>query len=149
PIGGARVGYIDGQYVLNPTNSQLHQSSLDLVVAGTKTAVLMVESGAKILPEEVMLGAVMFGHEQMQVAIDAIVDLAKEAGKPPIEWTPPPSDEELVAEVERVAGADLTAAYAIAQKQERHTAIAEARQRCVAALAPDESAKWTPAQVEA
>src|SRR5690606_2842335 len=92
---------------------------------------------------------VMFGHEQMQVAIDAIVDLAKEAGKPPIEWTPPPSDEELVAEVERVAGADLTAAYAIAQKQERHTAIAEARQRCVAALAPDESAKWTPAQVEA
>ncbi|MCU0841659.1 MAG: polyribonucleotide nucleotidyltransferase, partial [Thiobacillaceae bacterium] len=89
PIGAARVGYIDGQYVLNPTLSELKTSRLDLVVAGTEGAVLMVESEADELPEDVMLGAVVFGHEQMRAAIDAINALADEAGKDAWEWTPP------------------------------------------------------------
>lgn len=84
PVGAARVGYIDGQYVLNPTFSQLEKSRMDLVVAGTEAAVLMVESEAQQLPEEVMLGAVVYGHEQMQAAIDAIYDLVRDGGKP--EW---------------------------------------------------------------
>src|SRR5690606_6581491 len=86
PIGGARVGYIGGRSVLNPTSTQLQSSKRDLVVAGTADAVLMVESSAKILPEDVMLGAVVFGHEQMQTAIEAIKSLAAEAGRPPITW---------------------------------------------------------------
>jgi len=90
PIGGARVGYKDGQYILNPTRAQLQESALDLVVAGTKDAVLMVESSAEELSEEVMLGAVMFGHEQMQTAIEQIKSLATEAGQPRTPWTMPP-----------------------------------------------------------
>jgi len=148
PIGAARVGYIGGEYVLNPTASQLQQSELDLVVAGTKTAVLMVESSAKIVPEDVMLGAVMFGHEQMQSAIAAIEELAKEAGKPRIDWTPPPSDEELAAAVAQTAGAELEAAYAIVEKQKRHARIAELKQQCVAALAPAENGRWQASDVE-
>lgn len=89
PLGAARVGYIDGQYVLNPTASQLPLSQLDLVVAGTEQAVLMVESEAKELPEDVMLGAVVFGHEQMKVVIDAIDELVRDGGKPEVEWEPP------------------------------------------------------------
>ena len=94
PVGGARVGYVNNQYVLNPTAEQLLSSSLDLVVAGTEDAVLMVESEANRLSEEVMLGAVMFGHESMQVAIQAIKELAAEAGKPAWEWTAPEVDPE-------------------------------------------------------
>src|SRR5690606_1619931 len=93
PIGAARVGYIDGQYVLNPSGSQLAQSTLDLVVAGTEAAVLMVESEAQQLSEEVMLGGVVFGHDQMQAAINAIHDLVAEAGKPEWDWQPPPRNE--------------------------------------------------------
>ena len=89
PIGAARVGYLNGKYILNPTTSQLTESKLDLVVAGTEEGVLMVESEAEGLDEEVMLGAVMFGHEQMQVAINAIKELAAEAGKPKWAWTAP------------------------------------------------------------
>src|SRR5512137_938788 len=99
PIGAAKVGYRDGQYLLNPTAKDLQTSQLDLVVAGTADAVLMVESEAKMLPEDVMLGAVMFGHEQMQVAIRAIRELALEAGKPAWEWTAPEPDKDLVAAV--------------------------------------------------
>ena len=148
PIGGARVGHIGGEYVLNPTATQLQESALDLVVAGTKTAVLMVESSAKVIPEEVMLGAVMFGHEQMQTAIKAIEELAQEAGKPRTNWQPPPSDESLTEAVEAAAAAELQAAYAIAEKQQRYARVAELKQQCVQKLAPGEDAKWTAREVE-
>src|SRR5690606_14558298 len=99
PIGAARVGYINGQYVLNPTTSQMKDSALELVVAGTEDAVLKVESEAHELSEEVMLDAVMFGHEQMPVAIDAIHDLVAEAGKPGWDWQPPAKNEALITAV--------------------------------------------------
>jgi len=110
PIGAARVGYLDGQYVLNPTKTELQSSQLDLVVAGTELAVLMVESEAKQLPEDVMLGAVMFGHEQMQAAIKVINELVDEAGKDAWDWTPHSKDPELVAELAALAEANLNAA---------------------------------------
>ena len=119
PIGAARVGYVDGQFVLNPTATELTQSKMDLVVAGTAEAVLMVESEAGELPEEVMLGAVVYGHEQMQVAIDAINELADEAGKEPWEWAPPARDEDLVARLETLALNSLREAYRIRAKQAR------------------------------
>ena len=149
PIGACRVGYHAGQYILNPTHSQLQQSQLDLVVAGTADAVLMVESSAKELAEEIMLGAVMFGHEQMQAAIQAIKSLAEEAAKPPIEWTPPVRDEELAQAVEKAAYDALTEAYGIAEKQARHNRIAEVKEQVVAALVPAENPRWTQADVEA
>src|SRR5436853_7308336 len=99
PIGAARVGYVDGQLVLNPTASQLKNSQLDLVVAGTERAVPMVESEADQLTEEVMLSAVVFGHQQMQTAIDAIHELVREAGKPLWDWQPPPKNEALLARI--------------------------------------------------
>jgi polyribonucleotide nucleotidyltransferase len=147
PIGGARVGYKDGQYLLNPTMTELRQSSLDLVVAGTKDAVLMVESSAEVLSEEVMLGAVMFGHEQMQTAIQAIKSLAEEAARPPVAWAAAIRDESLAAGVAKFAP-QLTEAYGIAEKQVRYARISELKTECVAALAGEGSA-WTPAQVEA
>ncbi len=119
PLGAARVGYIDGQYVLNPTTSQLPSSKLDLVVAGTEQAVLMVESEAQELPEDVMLGAVVFGHEQMQKVIEAIDALVEEGGKPESGWTPPAKNEALIADVIRIAEQKLRAAYQIRQKQSR------------------------------
>ena len=119
PLGAARVGYIDGQYVLNPTASQLPLSQLDLVVAGTEQAVLMVESEAKELPEDVMLGAVVFGHEQMKVVIDAIDELVRDGGKPEVEWEPPAKNEELIAAVTRIAEPELRKAYQIRQKRHR------------------------------
>jgi polyribonucleotide nucleotidyltransferase len=146
PIGGARVGYKNGQYLLNPTASELKESQLDLVVAGTKDAVLMVESQAEMLSEDVMLGAVMFGHEQMQVAIEAIKSLAKEAGRPAITWAQPAADEALTKAVEQYAG-QLTEAYGIAEKQTRYTKIGELKQQCVAAHVV-EGGKWTKEQVE-
>jgi polyribonucleotide nucleotidyltransferase len=148
PIGGARVGYRNGQYVLNPTFSELAESDLDLVVAGTEDAVLMVESGAKMLPEDVMLGAVMFGHEQMQTAIEAIRSLASEAGKPPIEWAAPVYDEALARSVDQAVTEQLGEAYGITEKQARHARIAELKQECLASLADPESSNWTAAQVE-
>jgi polyribonucleotide nucleotidyltransferase len=146
PIGGARVGYKNGQYLLNPTATELKGSQLDLVVAGTKDAVLMVESQAQMLPEDVMLGAVMFGHEQMQVAIEAIKSLAQEVGRPAIQWAAPAADDALAKAVEQYAG-QLTEAYGIAEKQVRYGKIGELKQQCVAAHAV-EGGKWTKEQVE-
>ncbi|MFA7580787.1 polyribonucleotide nucleotidyltransferase [Castellaniella sp.] len=120
PVGAARVGYVDGQYVLNPDVSQLRgESSLDLVVAGTEAAVLMVESEARQLPEDVMLGAVVFGHEQMQVAINAIHEMVAEAGKPEWGWTPPARNEVLATAVRAAAFDALQVVYQIRDKQER------------------------------
>jgi polyribonucleotide nucleotidyltransferase len=123
PIGAARVGYADGQFILNPTATELATSQLDLVVAGTQQAVLMVESEAKELPEDVMLGAVVYGHQQMQAVITAINELVDEAGKPLWDWSPPAKDELLVARIAELAERDLNAAFQIKQKQGRSTAI--------------------------
>jgi len=145
PIGAARVGYINGQYVLCPTLSQLKGSQLDLVVAGTEAAVLMVESEADQLSEEVMLGAVVFGHTEMQKAINAINELVEEAGKPEWEWQAAPKDEALVASLSALVSAKLEEAYNITVKQTRSQAVKVIRAEAVAALctgaegAPDEN----------
>ena len=123
PIGAARVGYVNGQYLLNPTATQLKESQLNLVVAGTEHAVLMVESEAGELPEEVMLGSVVFGHEQMKAAIQAINDLADQAAKPAWDWKPQEKDAALVARLRDLAEADLRAAFKLRQKQARSEAI--------------------------
>ncbi len=123
PIGAARVGYINGEYVLNPAASSLADSKLNLVVAGTEQGVLMVESEAMELPEDVMLGAVTFGHQQMQAAIEAIHGLAEVAGKPAWDWKAPAKDDALIARIGEVAEKDLRDAFAIKQKQARSTAI--------------------------
>jgi polyribonucleotide nucleotidyltransferase len=123
PIGAARVGYLDGQYVLNPTATELQSSQLNLVVAGTAQAVLMVESEAQELPEDVMLGAVVYGHEQMQAVIDAINELAEEGGAPLWDWTPPVPDQALVSRITELAESDLREAYQIRQKQLRSERI--------------------------
>ncbi len=141
PLGAARVGYIDGQYVLNPTVSQLSSSQLDLVVAGTEQAVLMVESEAKELPEDVMLGAVVFGHEQMKVVINAIDELVNEGGKPEVEWEPPARNEALIAEVTRIAEPELRKAYQIRQKQARSSELRHIYDRVNQALAEGAEAK--------
>ncbi len=148
PIAAARVGYKNGEYLLNPDKVALEDSDLDLVVAGTENAVLMVESEANILSEEVMLGAVVFGHEQMQVAIAEIKSLAAEIGKPSIEWIAPEVDEALVKSVEAAVGKGISEAYSVAEKQSRSGQLAEVKQELISALAEDDSAKWTAAQVE-
>ena len=119
PIGAARVGYVDGQYVLNPSKEQLAKSQMDLVVAGTEAAVLMVESEAQQLPEDIMLGAVVFGHDQGKVAIEAIHELVRDAGKPVWSWQAPAKDEPLIAKVNELAQGKLQAAYQIRSKQAR------------------------------
>jgi len=123
PLGAARVGYIDGQYVLNPTTTQLKTSELDLVVAGTESAVLMVESEAKQLSEEIMLGAVVYGHEQMKAVIDAIHELVRDGGKPEVQWSPAPKNEALIARVAHFAEAKLRHAYQTRDKQARTTEL--------------------------
>lgn len=138
PVGAARVGYIDGNYVLNPTFSQLKQSQLDLVVAGTSDAVLMVESEADQLSEDVMLGAVMYGHEQFQVVIDTIKELVAEVNKPAMEWTPPETNEDLLKQVADAVTTDLTAAYQISEKLERYAAVDKVRDAAVEKLASDD-----------
>jgi polyribonucleotide nucleotidyltransferase len=143
PIGAARVGYRDGQYLLNPTRADLLESKLDLVVAGTAPAVLMVESGAHELSEEVMLGAVVFGHEQMQLAIRNIRELSAEAGKPRWDWKPTDSVLALKQAVATQAEGQLSAAYRITEKQQRTTRLAEIKQQLLAALAGSEPAQWT------
>ena len=135
PIGGARVGYANGEYVLNPSASQIKEGDLNLVVAGTSDAVLMVESEAKQLSEQIMLGAVLFGHEQLQAAVEAIGKLAAEAGKASWDWQPAPTDESLAQAIERVAKGDVTAAYQIADKQERGARLSEIKEKVVAELA--------------
>ncbi len=144
PIGGARVGYIGGEYVLNPTNAQLEESELELVVAGTERAVLMVESQANCLPEDVMLGAVMFGHEQMQNAIAVIKELAAEAGREPWNWVGPESNEALISAAASVAEARLKEAYAITEKQARSQKLSEIRKVVVDEMAGAEEGLYTP-----
>lgn len=131
PLGAARVGYKDGSYILNPTLQQLETSDLEMVVAGTEHAVLMVESEAKELSEDIMLGAVMFGHREMQTAIKAIKELAEDAGKPLWEWEAPKRNEKVEQRVVALAEAELTKAYQIKDKQERQDAIAELRENII------------------
>ncbi len=140
PLGAARVGYVNGQYVLNPTLSQLKTSQLDLVVAGTQSAVLMVESEADILAEEVMLGAVVYGHEQMQAVITAINELVEEAGKPEWDWAPAPKNEELVAKLNALVEADLQQAFSITSKQLRTQRIREISDKAIEVLTAGEGA---------
>ena len=140
PIGAARVGYIGGQYVLCPAISTLKDSQLNLVVAGTAAAVLMVESEAQQLSEEVMLGAVVFGHEQMQAAIKAINELVEVAGKPEWDWTAAPKDEALIAKVAEVAEAELREAYLITSKQARTQKTREITDKVIATLCAGENA---------
>ncbi|MGO9514141.1 MAG: polyribonucleotide nucleotidyltransferase [Steroidobacteraceae bacterium] len=147
PIGAARVGYHDGKYILNPTATQLNESMLDLVVAGTEEGVLMVESEARGLDEEVMLGAVMFGHEQMQIAIKAIKELAAQAGKPKWDWAIPLEIGELKLAVSTFAEKDLAAAYALTEKQQRHAKIDDIRNKLLEALAGGDSPKFSKEEV--
>jgi polyribonucleotide nucleotidyltransferase len=149
PIGAARVGYIDGAYVLNPTRSQLDESSLLLTVAGTSNAVLMVESEADCLSEQVMLDAVMFGHEQMQPVIAMIKELVAEAGKPSWNWQAPAKDEALEASVATAAEAGILAAYQIADKMERQVAVRKIFDEVGAALAGGGDTAWTAKEVSA
>ncbi len=147
PIGAARVGYIDGAYVLNPTHKQLEDSKLDLVVAGTADAVLMVESEAQQLSEEVMLGAVLFGHQQMQAAITAINELVAECGKPRSEWKPAAANADLTGALAAYTG-DVTTAYAITDKKARQDAVRAVRDAAVAALASGDAPKFEAAKVK-
>jgi polyribonucleotide nucleotidyltransferase len=139
PIGAARVGYANGEYILNPTKTELATSAMDLVVAGTERAVLMVESEAKELSEAVMLGAVVFGHEQMQSAIKAINELADEVNPVMFDWAAPVQNEELIAQVRGIAGAKLAEAFRLRQKQARTVAINEAWSDVKAALINEET----------
>jgi len=137
PIGAARVAYLNGQYVLNPTATELKESALNLVVAGTQQAVLMVESEANELPEDVMLGAVVFGHEQMQVVINLINELADEAGKPLWDWAPMDKHQSLVDRVAAIAEHGLQEAYAIRQKQMRSEKLSALHDQVIAQLVRD------------
>jgi len=134
PLGAARVGYMDGQYKLNPTTSELEKSELDLVVAGTENAVLMVESEAKLLSEEIMLGAVMFGHQAMQIVVNAVKELAAEAKVQNWVWEAPKSDTNLLDKVTATASAGMKSAYAIADKMLRRDAINAVKDAAIAAL---------------
>ena len=147
PVGAARVGYKNGQYSLNPNRSDQLDSQLDLVVAGTAHAVLMVESQAKGLSEDVMLGAVVYGHEQMQVAIKAIAELTAEAGKPRWTWAAPALDGALVQAVATQAEASLGEAYSITEKQQRYTRLKAIKAEVTAALGLGETPKYKPDQI--
>ncbi len=147
PIGAARVGYIDGKYQLNPNGKDMKVSALDLVVAGTADAVLMVESEADLLSESVMLGAVVYGHEQMQVAINAIRELAAKAAKPAWDWTAPALDADLAKAVAAQAEVELVKAYQVTEKQARHTRVGEIKKALVESLATGDGAKYQPRQV--
>jgi polyribonucleotide nucleotidyltransferase len=150
PIGAARVGYVDGRYLLNPTATELKNSDLDLVVAGTRNAVLMVESEAKLLSEDVMLGAVMFGHRAMQTAIEAITAFAAEAGVKKFEWAPPPRNEALFAALREVLGDRLAQAFRIRDKLERRDTIAQLKSAAKTAIAEQAAAQhWSEAEINA
>jgi polyribonucleotide nucleotidyltransferase len=143
PIGAARVGYANGKYLLNPTKTELATSDLDLVVAGTTNAVLMVESEAKLLSEDVMLGAVMFGHQQMQVAIRAIAELATEAAKPSWDWQPPARNDAMVAVLKGAIGNKLEEAFQVRDKLQRRDAISAIKTDVLASLkAEAEQKAW-------
>lgn len=143
PIGACRVGYIDDMFVINPTNSQLKNSRLDLVVAGTERAVLMVESEADCLTEKTMLDAVMLGHREMQVAIQAINELVAESGKPAWDWQPAPKNEALIARIVELADAGLKEAYSIRSKQARTEKLREVYAAVEAQLTADAEAAGT------
>ena len=148
PIGAARVGYKDGQYLLNPASTGFSDTTdLDLIVAGTENAVLMVESEARELSEDVMLGAVLYGHEQMQVAINAIRELKEEVGKAPMEWAPPVEDTELAETVANTASAGMGEAYTIADKMERYARIDAVVADAVAAICDVDDPQWDQGQV--
>ncbi len=142
PIGAARVGYKDGKYLLNPGMTVLKDSALDLVVAGTESAVLMVESEANELPEDVMLGAVLYGHEQMQAAIKAIRELAQEVGTPAWDWQPPAADETLQNLVAQMADAAFREAYQIREKQDRYQRLGEIRTEVFNKLTSEDVGAW-------
>ncbi len=146
PIGAARVGYKEGEFLLNPTISELKQSELDLVVAGTKQAVLMVESEAKELPEQVMLEAVMFGHQQQQVVIQAIQELADEAGSPRWDWQPAAVNTALYEQIVDAVKTELIEAYQVREKQERHNKINELRERILNEFTDDEAEEFPEAE---
>ena len=148
PIGAARVGYANGEYILNPTKTELQTSELDLVVAGTQRAVLMVESEARELAETVMLGAVVFGHEQMQAAINAITALADEVNPVLWDWAEPVRNEALIAQVRDIAGADIKAAFAIRQKQVRSQKLNEAWDKVKAALITEDTDTLTANEIK-
>jgi polyribonucleotide nucleotidyltransferase len=137
PIGAARVGYANGQYLLNPTATELLTSQMDLVVAGTDRAVQMVESEAQQLSEEIMLGAVMFGHEQMQVVIQAINEMTDAVGADAWDWTAPAKDEALISQIASLAEAELGKAYAIRSKQARTDAVNAIRDKVMTAMSPE------------
>jgi polyribonucleotide nucleotidyltransferase len=148
PIGAARVGYINGKYVLNPSVTELKTSDLDLVVAGTSNAVLMVESEAKLLSEEIMLGAVVFGHQQLQSAIRAIAELAAEAAKPSWDWQPPARNESLIAALKGEVGNKLDEAFQVRDKLQRRDAIAAIKSDVLASLKDQaEQHGWTSAEL--
>jgi len=149
PVGAARVGYKDGQFLLNPSNSQLGDSQLDLVVAGTADAVLMVESEAQELSEQVMLDSVMFGHEQLQTVINAIREFAAEADVEAWDWQPEAKDEALAAAVSDKAQSQIDAAYQVKEKQSRYSQLSEIRSQAVEALSSGDDAKWSDADVSA
>ncbi len=134
PVGAARVGYTDGKYLLNPLQSELATSDLDLVVSGTESAVLMVESEAKVLSEEVMLGAVVYGHEQMQTAINAIKEFAAEVATPAWDWVAPVKNAELTAKIAELAAEQVNEAYQITEKAARYAKVAEIRNAVIAQL---------------
>ena len=148
PIAAARVGYKDGAYILNPGVSVVAESDLELIVAGTSEAVLMVESEANVLPEDVMLGAVMFGHEQMQVAINEIKELAAEVGKPAWDWQAPAVDEELDAAVAAAATSGLSDAYRITDKVERQASVGDTKSASRESLAGGDDARWSEDEVK-
>jgi len=148
PIAAAKVGYKDGEYILNPGLAAIVDSDLELVVAGTSDAVLMVESEATGLSEEVMLGAVMYGHEQMQIAIDTISELAAEVGKPSWGWEGPAVDEDLAAAVADAATSGLSDAYRITDKMERQDAVRAAKSATMEALASGDDARWSEDDVK-
>ena len=149
PIGAAKVGYKDGNYILNPGVAALAESQLELVVAGTADAVLMVESEAKGLPEDVMLGAVMFGHEQMQLAINAINELAAEVGKPAWDWQAAAADSALDSAVTTAGENALAAAYRITDKMERQASVAEAKKTAIESIVGSEGDRWPQEDVKA
>jgi polyribonucleotide nucleotidyltransferase len=145
PIGAARVGYVDGQYLLNPTATQLKTSKLDLIVAGTDSAVMMVESEANQLPEDVMLGAVVYGHDQMQSVIKAIDELVEIAGKPEWEWQPPARNEALIARISALAETGMRDAYRTRNKQERTQLIRTIEKSAQATVIAEAAAAGQPA----
>ena len=139
PLGAARVGYIDGEYIINPSATQMKETELDLVVAATASAVMMVESEAKELPEDVMLGAVVYGHEQMQAVINMINELAAEVGKEAWDWTPPEPNTAVIEKVTALANADINAAYQIKSKGARSTKLDEIKNRVISELITEET----------